>query len=478
MEIGTGGPSTVREGEDALLTCVVMGPFKNDTILWRKGPNEVLSANLNRVTNDKRISILHDDAPKKVKAETLGGDVWVLLIRDVKPTDTDVYVCEVNSDPIVRSFHPLRILKKTENISDTSAFNDRTELQPPLIESEYQNFSPAVTHDFTECCQSLNVTTKCLGFCTVHNILDGTTGVEPEVCENDFPNIIKCMADGRNHMPCCEKKKIPDLCQDMCRGEYTPFTDLLKSRISCSAHTIPGLECILEGIQKIPSQPQSIFVEPLTEKSLQISWSPPEKLATTVKTYKINVTILHSFDQDYLANNTASTISVSVPNEMNTTTINNLQPFTMYSVIVTAENKYGSSLPSTRIRALTLENDVPSSGSSIAVIPKLPDVRGCCMSHGITHRTCLDKMCDPTKADFTEVPDLMVCAPWANITFSCLANNIDHTPCCRSRGIPDNCLSFCDGSVKSIDFSLFKCLQYMSDYSSCLLQGYGNFLNF
>lgn len=227
------------EGEDALLTCVVMSPAKNDTILWKKGPTEVLSANLNRVTSDKRISILHDEAPVK-KTETLGGDVWVLLIREVKPTDTDVYVCEINSDPVIQSFHPLRIIKKTDNISDEVAFGDRTELQPPLIESEYQNFAPAITHDFTECCQSLNVSSKCMGFCTVHNILDGTTGIEPEACENDFPSIIKCMADGRNHMPCCERKKIPDLCQDMCRGEYTPFTDLLKSRISCSAHTIPG----------------------------------------------------------------------------------------------------------------------------------------------------------------------------------------------------------------------------------------------
>ena len=37
-----------------------------------------------------------------------GGDVWVLLIKDTRPSDTDVYVCEVNSDPIIKSFHPLR----------------------------------------------------------------------------------------------------------------------------------------------------------------------------------------------------------------------------------------------------------------------------------------------------------------------------------------------------------------------------------
>lgn len=415
-DINTGGPRVVAEGEDALLTCVVMGSYRNDTVIWRKGPSEILSAGLNRVTNDKRISILHDDAPSDSKKKAVGGDVWVLLIKNVKPDDSDVYVCEVNSSPVIKSYHPLRIKSKNgtfytnPSVTDEKQPNDSIELSPPNIDSnsQYHNYPPTITHDFVECCESFNVSAKCLGFCTIHNILDGTTGIEPEACENDFPNIIKCMADGRNHMPCCEKKKIPDLCQDMCRGDYTPFTDLLRSRISCAAHTIPGLECILEGIQNIPSSPKAVFVEPINEKSLQISWLPPENLAESVKNYKINLTVLQSFDEDFLANSTATTISVTVPAEMNTTTINNLQPFTMYSVFVTAENEFGSSLPSSRKRALTLKNDMVNGGNSIAVIPKLPDVRGCCMAHGITHRLCLDKMCDPVNADFTEVPDLMV----------------------------------------------------------------------
>lgn len=58
--IGTGGPSVVTEGKDALLTCVVMGPFENDTVIWRKGTN-ILAAGMNRVTSDKRISVLHDE---------------------------------------------------------------------------------------------------------------------------------------------------------------------------------------------------------------------------------------------------------------------------------------------------------------------------------------------------------------------------------------------------------------------------------
>lgn len=36
-----------------------------------------------------------------------GGDVWVLVIRNSKPSDSGIYVCEVNSNPIVRSFHKL-----------------------------------------------------------------------------------------------------------------------------------------------------------------------------------------------------------------------------------------------------------------------------------------------------------------------------------------------------------------------------------
>ncbi|GAB0093954.1 hypothetical protein DMENIID0001_091480 [Sergentomyia squamirostris] len=67
----TGGPTIINEGSDALLTCVIMGSFANDTVLWRKGPNEILSAGMNRVTMDKRISILHDDLAAVTKPTCL-----------------------------------------------------------------------------------------------------------------------------------------------------------------------------------------------------------------------------------------------------------------------------------------------------------------------------------------------------------------------------------------------------------------------
>lgn len=94
--------------------------------------------------------------------------------------------------------------------------------------------------------------------------------------------------------------------------------------------------------------------------------------------------------------------------------------------------------------------------SSYKYSPIDADVRSCCMKNGLTQSTCLDRMCDPKKADFNEIADLMLCAPWANISFACLANNINHTPCCMDRGIPADCLSFCTGNVSVMMFTSFR----------------------
>lgn len=60
----------------------------------------------------------------------------------------------------------------------------------------------------------------------------------------------------------------------------------------------------------------------------------------------------------------------------------------MYEITVVANNKHGSSLPSTAIRALTLNTDQNTSrgtNKTISELPQLPDVRSCCTKNGITH---------------------------------------------------------------------------------------------
>lgn len=36
-----------------------------------------------------------------------GGDVWALVIKAVKASDAGLYMCELNTEPPVRSFHRL-----------------------------------------------------------------------------------------------------------------------------------------------------------------------------------------------------------------------------------------------------------------------------------------------------------------------------------------------------------------------------------
>nr|CAH7760559.1 unnamed protein product [Callosobruchus chinensis] len=151
------------------------------------------------------------------------------------------------------------------------------------------------------------------------------------------------MADGRNHVPCCIQERVPDICQDVCRGEYTAITDNIKTHFSCSTYTEQTLACIVEGIELLPSPPEYIEVDALTESVLRVEWTPPTSNADTVSEYLVNVTSLRSFDDRLLeldenpiimngSTSTRHVVTVKVPAVKSNTVINDLSPFTMYEV--------------------------------------------------------------------------------------------------------------------------------------------------
>ncbi|KRT84950.1 Fibronectin domain-containing protein [Oryctes borbonicus] len=290
------------------------------------------------------------------------------------------------------------------------------------------------------------------------------------------------MADGRNHVPCCIQERVPDICQDVCRGEYTAITNNIKTHFSCSAYTEQTLACIVEGIELLPSAPEFIEVEALTEKSLKVSWGKPIANLETITMYVVNVTSLRTFDDRLIdpdeddiskIQNTTETKQYRVSGDANQTVINSLKPFTMYEITVVAANTHGTSLPSYAVRSLTLTPGTIKQ-KAVGEAPKLPDTKKCCIDKGINQTSCLTQLCDPSVIDSAEITTYMICAPWATTTFSCLADGLDHTPCCKARGLPDKCQQFCLGNVTvNIDFNVFKCFRYMNEYKNCLFQGYG-----
>lgn len=123
-----------------------------------------------------------------------------------------------------------------------------------------------------------------------------------------------------------------------------------------------------------------MYVDAINEKSIKVFWRPPDQLAHKVENYVINVTRLHTFDSDALADLSHAELSIAVDRNHNSALVNNLLPFTMYEISVMATNKYGSSLPSFRVRTLTLDSSISGGRSSRvgangelnAVVPKLP----------------------------------------------------------------------------------------------------------
>ncbi|KAK8735036.1 hypothetical protein OTU49_005792, partial [Cherax quadricarinatus] len=452
-------PREFQEGDDILLTCVV-AELGNHTVWWSKhedGKKTILTVADRSITNDDRVSILHDRA---------GGDVWVLAIKNAMVSDRGVYVCEINSNPSLTSLYMVSVV----------AAGNKTTAQATALRSP---------HNYTTCCIENGVLPQCLGFCAIHNILEGNTGIDPEACESHFPLIVKCMADLRNHVPCCERERVPDICQDLCRGEYTIQDDSIQSQFSCTAYTEVTLMCISEGVEILPMSAESPSVEVLGPTSIEVTWDHPAPNTPPPEYYVINVTTITKFDppvevmevtgsgvtdldtQDDLLY-LPKRLQVKVSASQTHATIRNLSPLTWYEVSVVSVNRHGSSLPQYKLRVLT---EAQQANKTEPVHPELPDIVGCCSDKGVKHYRCLRNLCDPSNKYITE-PDMIVCAPWATEAFSCLANDVDHSDCCKARGMPPLCVELCTGNVTKIDYKYFRCVDYFNDFRSCLLKGY------
>ncbi|XP_064105777.1 Ig-like and fibronectin type-III domain-containing protein 1 isoform X2 [Macrobrachium nipponense] len=461
-------PREFFEGDDMLLTCVVSN-LGNHSVAWiNNAKKSLLAVGDSPIIPDERVSILHDKAPSYNSSIIRpGGDVWVLVIKNVKKTDSGEYVCTVNSNPPLDSRYMVTVNPRDNTTQLTKALRSN--------------------HNYTDCCQQNGVIPACWGFCAIHNILEGTTGIEPEACEKHFPNIVQCMADFRNHIPCCERERVPDICQDLCRGDYTMQEDNIQSHFSCTSYTEVTLMCISEGIELLPVSPDSPTVTVLGPTSIQVDWSHPPPNSPPADFYVVNVTTIKTFDppmdvslieadeggvgsldSDDNKQFTLRRRTIKVPSTQKRTIVRNLAPLTWVEVSVTSMNRHGSSLPHYSVRALTQATAVNKTD---VIHPTLPDVVGCCTDRGVKHYRCLRNLCDPSQRYISE-PDMIVCAPWATEAFSCLANDYDHSECCQARGMPPLCVELCTGNVTKIDYKYFRCVEYFNDYRSCLMKGY------
>lgn len=113
---------------------------------------------------------------------------------------------------------------------------------------------------FYECCQTEGVPILCRPLCSLNAMIsDQTKPYMYTLCYNYMTHIYRCLADGRNHLPCCQRQNVPQLCQPACTGRYSLEKAL--DHAICHEHSKTVLFCIADGIQTLPDQPQDISVE-------------------------------------------------------------------------------------------------------------------------------------------------------------------------------------------------------------------------
>ena len=116
--------------------------------------------------------------------------VYVLLIKNLTVKDAGVYICELNSVNVTRSFHELKVLSDKllapvvasdfTEAPDQGTDSDEAATKDSIDVWNYSTERP-INHDYSDCCSAKNVSKSCLGFCNIKNILEGTTG-EQSVC--------------------------------------------------------------------------------------------------------------------------------------------------------------------------------------------------------------------------------------------------------------------------------------------------------
>nr|XP_046912345.1 Ig-like and fibronectin type-III domain-containing protein 1 isoform X1 [Dermatophagoides farinae] len=521
-------PIRVNVGDDIDIDCVIKNR-NNLTVLWKyiNGTSEsLLAANQVIVSDDKRLSVIHHEQQER----------WILQIRFARVQDTGVYKCEVNSIPKTYETRMVMVsVRKTyvdnirnmdhynnNNHTDSSSSSSLSMQQPPsstisirgsYVPDEYRpttspalppgstaynSSSPFVDRSFYECCQTEGVPILCKALCNLQAMIsDQTKPFMYTLCYNYMAHIFRCISDGRNHLPCCQRQQVPQLCQPSCSGRYSLEKAL--DHAICHEHSKTILFCIADGLQVLPEQPQEIQAETINSTFILLKWTNRDN--SLANQYKIIFHELHSFDENWSKiNHTVTTNdepeqTIIVPATITETSIGPLKRSTMYEIKMIATNNYGESLPTNDLRVVTHSSDAKISDSIKSIGNNTesnendnnnnnnngtvaPSLRRCCSQQGVRNEACLKQLCEPFIIEPVDVEESIMCMKYMNTSYRCIEeirDNTDYEQCCEEEGVNGFCKHFCSGQTSLMyDFqSQFQCLPYMSSLISCVLERKG-----
>lgn len=259
----------------------------------------------------------------------------------------------------------------------------------------------------------------------------------------------------------------------------------------CLTHMSTYTNCILESHDVLPSAPQNFTVGPITHIWAVLNWQPPKKHARSLQGYRIfwrrvdpaisttvssnNSTFVRRLDSS--RTNTLMTdlrpttepdgdfYYLSAEAATNPYLLDALQPSTVYETFVVAVNKFGQSETSVRFIFQTLPDpdqvvaskkglSLDTNGDLESRLPLHGNTKPestqiyynetlCCVNSGV-HNAC-QQLCD-YDLKVSDVSSLITsCNSQMPVILRCMAGSRNSVPCCRNRGVSDQCLNVCAG---------------------------------
>ena len=159
------------------------------------------------------------------------------LIDGLKPgVKYEVFLTAINRYGMSRSSS--RIIFKTK---DTESNEDIE-----LLQSDS-------THGYNEtaCCLRAGIPDICVPLCSYHmKINDGLQLGALCADQRTLRTLVRCMAGGRDHRPCCERRGVDNKCMDVCIGTMNESPFVVGAK--CSKYSGRILQCMVEGSDTLP----------------------------------------------------------------------------------------------------------------------------------------------------------------------------------------------------------------------------------
>lgn len=371
--------------------------------------------------NHYQIEILQGDSPDAPAS-------YILKVVNLVTADQGLYQCAVMDTNVSLSFQL--------NINEA----------PPVPTP-----SPSHDYNFTDCCVEKNVSTSCRPVCDPFHGLP-TTFDPVAKCALDLPKLLKCGSDGKNHVPCCKRRGLPDVCLDFCLGVIPPSLDT--EHLQCLNRSLEIIMCYEEGINILPGPPTAVSaISQASPLGFVVSWKEPVDNPNLVKGYYIHY--------KSSAENTYHT-SISISKDSRSFPINGLMANKIYAIYMSAFSDYGSSQPSEIITQPTIGGTPP--------VEQDLNIKDCCDKTSMPQK-CKDSLCRSSVFENLDPTVVLSCYGYLDEALKCVSGHRNHTGCCQRNGIPTTCLGFCSGDVPPLTADLSQCMIRLPMIEACIQEG-------